>query len=416
MAARSMRADLNEQFSDDVEEAFVYYSRRFSRPQVEKLAKLESVDLEKESIEDDCKKLYEEGVLQEFHEYNAELDGIGPSTIVEGIRAIDRDKMKILSDTEMHDKTALLLRFYEWDWKDKLELIQALKTFKNKRTYQREEIDGDKKYDDLTDNEVEQLERILKENISEANERRKYKARLNSVNLLGENEVIAKLDIEYKSGNFRQFKFRQNENLDYKDDGGRDVEPKQYWPIATRYIHVDYENDEYDHNIRRSEEDFVNPVLSALYDSVDYGDNVRFVDPVEHADKTPKEFVEDRVDKQKEVVEDSSLEDEEKDEYKEILDDFSTAEQTAIVLENVNVPGDPTRIEIQTNQPIQSFADGNNMKSQLDKFNKKSQRREYTLELGNREIQVSGTKMTIFGDVSKEEEEMITSILREDSS
>lgn len=323
--------------------------------------------------------------------------------------------MQVLSTDDMDSKSALLLYLYEWEWEDHLDLIQALKTFKNKRTYQREEISGEKKYDELGEDEVEQLRRTLQENIDEANIKRKYKAELKSVHLVGEIEVMVEIYVEYKSGHFRQFKFRENDNKDYDSEDGREVEPRKYWPITTRYIHVDYGNDEYDHDIQRSEEDFLNPVMTTLYSDVEYGDDVRFVDPIDYPEKSPAEFVEDKVEEQKEKIEDDdSLDDDEKEDYIDVLDDLSAAEQTALTLENVNVAGDPLLIEIETGEPIESFAEGNNLESQLSKFNEESQRREYTLTIGEQEIQVKGVKIEILGDVSKEEEEMITAVLREE--
>ncbi|MFC4540460.1 hypothetical protein ACFO5R_00765 [Halosolutus amylolyticus] len=222
--------------------------------------------------------------------------------------------------------------------------------------------------------------------------------------------------VEYKSGHFRQFKFREEDDKDYDSEDGCEVEPRKYWPITTRYIHVDYDNDEYDHDIQRSEEDFLNPVMTTLYDDVEYGDDVRFVDPVDYPEKSPAEFVEDRVEEQKEKIkDDDSLDDNEKEDYIDVLDDLTAAEQTALTLENVNVAGDPIRIEIETGEPIESFAEGNNLESQLSKFNEESQRREYTLTIGDQEIQVKGVKIEILGDVTKEEEEMITEVLREET-
>lgn len=120
------------------------------------------------------------------------------------------------------------------------------------------------------------------------------------------------------------------------------------------------------------------------------------------------------MEEQKEKIEDDdSLDDDEKEDYIDVLDNLSAAEQTALTLENVNVAGDPIRIEIETGEPIESFAEGNNLESQLSKFNEESQRREYTLTIGDQEIQVKGVKIEILGDVSKEEEKMITEVLRE---
>lgn len=409
-----MQDSLQDQF-DDKEDIIDYYENWFSRAGVEKLAELNSVELDTDTIRDDIETLHDEDTLEGFHRYVAALDGIGPNTIIQGIKTINRDKMQVLSTDDMESKSALLLYLYEWGWEDHLDLIQALKTFKNKRTYQREEISGEEKYDELGEDEVEQLRRTLQENINEANNKRKYKAELKSVYLIGENEVMAEIYVEYKSGHFRQFKFRENDNKDYDSEDGREVEPRKYWPITTRYIHVDYENDEYDHDIQRSEEDFLNPVMTTLYSDVEYGDDVRFVDPIDYPEKSPAEFVEDKVEEQKKKIEDDdSLDDDEKEDYIDVLDNLSAAEQTALTLENVNVAGDPLLIEIETGEPIESFAEGNNLESQLSKFNEESQRREYTLTIGEQEIQVKGVKIEILGDVSKEEEEMITAVLREE--
>lgn len=409
-----MQDSLQDQF-DDKEDIIDYYENWFSRAGVEKLAELNSVELDTDTIRDDIETLHDEDALEGFHRYVAALDGIGPNTIIQGIKTINRDKMQVLSTDDMESKSALLLYLYEWGWEDHLDLIQALKTFKNKRTYQREEISGEEKYDELGEDEVEQLRRTLQENINEANNKRKYKPELKSVYLIGENEVMAEIYVEYKSGHFRQFKFRENDNKDYDSEDGREVEPRKYWPITTRYIHVDYENDEYDHDIQRSEEDFLNPVMTTLYSDVEYGDDVRFVDPIDYPEKSPAEFVEDKVEEQKKKIEDDdSLDDDEKEDYIDVLDNLSAAEQTALTLENVNVAGDPLLIEIETGEPIESFAEGNNLESQLSKFNEESQRREYTLTIGEQEIQVKGVKIEILGDVSKEEEEMITAVLREE--
>lgn len=413
MAARSMQDSLQDQF-DTEEDTLDYYDNWFSRSGVEKLAELNSIDLDKNTIRDDVETLYENDVLEDFHRYVAALDGIGPNTIIQGIKTINRDKMQVLSTDDMESKSALLLYLYEWEWEDHLDLIQALKTFKNKRTYQREEISGEKRFDELGEDEVEQLRRTLQENIDEANNKRKYKAELKSVHLIDENEVMAEIYVEYKSGHYRQFKFREEDNKDYDSEDGREVEPRKYWPITTRYIHVDYDNNEYDHDIQRSKEDFLKPVITTLYSDVEYGEDVKFIDPIDYPDKTPTEFVEDKVEEQKEKIEDdNSLDDDEKEDYIDILDNLSAAEQTALTLENVNVAGDPIRIEIETGEPIESFAEGNNLESQLSKFNEESQRREYTLTIGDQEIQVKGVKIEILGDVSKEEEEMITEVLRE---
>lgn len=413
MAARSMQDSLQDQF-DTEEDTLDYYDNWFSRSGVEKLAELNSIDLDKNTIRDDVEILYENDVLEDFHRYVAALDGIGPNTIIQGIKTINRDKMQVLSTDDMESKSALLLYLYEWEWEDHLDLIQALKTFKNKRTYQREEIFGEKRFDELGEDEVEQLRRTLQENIDEANNKRKYKAELKSVHLIDENEVVAEIYVEYKSGHYRQFKFREEDNKDYDSEDGREVEPQKYWPITTRYIHVDYDNNEYDHDIQRSKEDFLKPVITTLYSDVEYGEDVKFIDLIDYPDKTPTEFVEDKVEEQKEKIEDDdSLDDDEKEDYIDVLDNLSAAEQTALTLENVNVAGDPIRIEIETGEPIESFAEGNNLESQLSKFNEESQRREYTLTIGDQEIQVKGVKIEILGDVSKEEEKMITEVLRE---
>lgn len=415
MATRSMDENLQDHFQGEKEEILDYYNRWFSRPEIERLAKINDIDLDEDTIRDDCETLYDEGVLDEFHRYVAALDGIGPSTIIDAIKQINRDRMEELSTEDMESKSALILYLYEWGWEENLDYIQTLKTYKNKRTYSREAISGERRYESINDDVLEQLRVNLREEIESANSRRKYKARLKSVHKVEDYEIMVEIYVEYKAGSFRQFKFREEENMDFNSERGREVEPREYWPITTRYIHVDYLEDEYDHDIGRSEEDFLEPVMNTLYDNVQYGEDIRFVDPVQYPEKTPSEFVEERVEDQKqEIEEDETLDDNQKEEYKEILENLSTAEQTALTLENVNVTGDLQRITIETGETIESFAEGNNLESQLEKFNEESQHREYTLRIGDREIQVKGVKIEILGDVSKEEEEMITAVLREE--
>ena len=84
-----MQADLQAEFNGNLEDILDYYETWFSRPQVEKLAEINDVDIDENSIRGDCETLYEEGSLEEFHEYVAALDGIGPSTIIEGIKLVN---------------------------------------------------------------------------------------------------------------------------------------------------------------------------------------------------------------------------------------------------------------------------------------------------------------------------------------
>ena len=52
----------------------------------------------------------------------------------------------------------------------------------------------------------------------------------------------------------------------------------------------------------------------------------------------------------------------------------------------------------------------------METFNEKSRTREYTLQLGDLEVDVSGTKITIAGDVTEDEERVLTALLREDGA
>ncbi|MFC4540463.1 hypothetical protein ACFO5R_00780 [Halosolutus amylolyticus] len=116
-----MQDDLQNEFEGNQEDILDYYENWFSRPGVEKLANLNSVDLDENTIRDDVETLYEEDVLEDFHRYVAALDGIGPNTIIEGIKTVNRDKIGVLSTDEMESKSALLLYLYEWEWEDHLD-------------------------------------------------------------------------------------------------------------------------------------------------------------------------------------------------------------------------------------------------------------------------------------------------------
>lgn len=411
-----MNPDIYQHFRDD-EEIVEYYSRNLSRPQVNRLAEIESVSVSGTNIPSDCEILLEDGGLETFHEYNAELFGIGSSTIIEGIRALEPELMTDISDREMDDKQSLILYLIDWDWHDKLEIIKALKTFKTKRTYKRKQITGERSFDELTDDLKEELRARYEEELPEINERRKHKVKFKGIDIIEDVDLMVRFDAEAKASSYRQFRFREQEGWKYELDGQMEAETIKYWPLTTEYLYIDYGRKEYDYDISRSEENLARIALETLFEDPEFGEDVEFADPTDFEESTPQDFVASRVEDQKEALEDTDLlDDGKKEQYADILDDLDSVEQTAIVLENVNVEGNPTRIEIETDDPISDFLGPHNLEEQLEEFNQKSQQREYTLRLGEREIHVSGSKISIMGNISKDEEQVITSLLRKDGA
>jgi hypothetical protein len=416
MSAGGMNPDIYQHFRDD-EEIVEYYSRNLSRPQVNRLAEIESTSVPGTNIPSDCEILLEDGALETFHEYTAELFGIGSSTIIEGIRALDTERMTDISDREMDEKQSLILYLIDWDWRDKLEIIKALKTFKTKRTYKRKQISGERSFEDLTDDVKEELRAQYEQELPEINERRKHKVKFKGVDIIEDTDLMIRFDAEAKASRYRQFQFREQEDWKYQADGEMETETIKYWPLTTEYLYIDYGRKEYDYDISRSEENLTRIAIETLFEDADFGEDVEFADPTDFEDSTPQDFVASRIEDQKEALEDTDLlDDGKKEQYANILDDLDSVEQTAIVLENVNVEGNPTRIEIETDDPISDFLGPHNLEERLEEFNQKSQQREYTLRLGDREIHVSGSKISIMGSISKDEEQVITSLLRKDGA
>lgn len=416
MSAGGMNANVYQHFRDE-EEIVEYYSRNLSRPQVNRLAELESVDIPQKNIPDDCEILLDEGALQTFHEYNAELFGIGSSTIIEGIRSLNKERVTEISDPDMDDKQSLILYLIDWDWEDKLEIIKSLKTFKTKRTYKRKQISGERSFDNLTEEVKEELRERYEEKIPEINKRRKHKIKFKGVEIIDETDLMIRFDAEAKSSRYRQFVFREQEDWKYEYNDEMETETIKYWPLSTEYLYLDYGRKEYDYDISRSEETLGEVAIETLFDDPDFGEDVEFAEPTEFSDSTPQDFVESRIEDQKETIEDTDLlDDGKREKYKDILDDLESVEQTAIVLENVNVEGNPNRIVIETDDSLSDFLKPHNLEDRVDEFNQKSQQREYTLRLGDREIHVSGSKISIRGSISKDEEEVITSLLRKDGA
>ncbi|WP_227353811.1 hypothetical protein [Haladaptatus salinisoli] len=416
MSAGGMNPDIYQHFRDD-EEIVEYYSRNLSRPQVNRLAEIESTSIPGTNIPSDCEILLEDGALETFHEYTAELFGIGSSTIIEGIRALDTERMTDISDREMDEKQSLILYLIDWDWRDKLEIIKALKTFKTKRTYKRKQISGERSFEDLTDDVKEELRAQYEQELPEINERRKHKVKFKGVDIIEDTDLMIRFDAEAKASRYRQFRFREQEDWKYEADGEMETEIIKYWPLTTEYLYIDYGRKEYDYDISRSEENLTRIAIETLFEDADFGEDVEFADPTDFEDSTPQDFVASRIEDQKEALEDTDLlNDGKKEQYANILDDLDSVEQTAIVLENVNVEGNPTRIEIETDDPISDFLGPHNLEERLEEFNQKSQQREYTLRLGDREIHVSGSKISIMGSISKDEEQVITSLLRKDGA
>lgn len=416
MSASGMNPDIYQHFHDD-EEIIEYYSRNLSRPQVNRLADIQSISVPERNIPSDCEILLEEGALETFHEYNAELFGIGSSTIIEGIRALDTERMTDIPNREMDEKQSLILYLIDWDWQDKLEIIKALKTFKTKRTYKRKQISGERSFRNLTDDVKEELREQYEQELPEINERRKHKVKFKGVDILDSRDLMVRFDAESKASRYRQFTFREQDDWKHNSNTSMETETIKYWPLTTEYLYIDYGRKEYDCDISRSEENLTKIAIETLFEEPEFGEDVEFADPTDFGESTPQDFVDSRIENQKEALEESELLDDEKKEiHMEILNDLDSVEQTAIVLENVNVEGNPTRIEIETDDPISDFLAPHNLEERLEEFNQKSQQREYTLRLGDREIHVSGSKISILGNVSKDEEEVITSLLRKDGA
>lgn len=416
MSSGGMNPDIYQHFRDD-EEIVEYYSRNLSRPQVNRLAEIESINVPGTNIPSDCETLLEDGALETFHEYNAELFGIGSSTIIEGIRALETERMTDISDREIDNKYSLILYLINWDWRDKLEVIKALKTFKTKRTYKRKQISGERSFEELTDDVKEELRARYEEELLEINERRMHKVKFKGVDIIEDGDLMIRFDAEAKVSHYRQFKFRGQEDWKYELNSQMETETIQYWPLTTEYLYIDYGRKEYDYDISRSEENLTRIAIETLFEDAEFGEDVEFADPTDFEESTPQDFVASRIEDQKEALEDTDLlDDGKKEQYTDILDDLDSIEQTAIVLENVNVEGNPTRIEIETDDSISDFLGPHNLEERLEEFNQKSQQREYTLRLGDREIHVSGSKISIRGNISKDEEQVITSLLRKDGA
>lgn len=417
MASAGMDPDIFTHFPDD-DEIVKYYSSHLNRNQIEDLADSSSISIPETNKEDDLHILLEDGVLEDLHLFNAELYGIGKDTIIEGVRSLDEDKLKPLSSKQLDDKYWLITKLYQWGWRDKLEIIKTLRSFKSKRKYKRKAIKGERTHSDLSEETVANVENSIRELIPELNETRRKKIDSKSTEVIDESDLIIRFLVESKASRYEQFKFRNSEQHNMSVDDGTEVENIRYWPLTSEYIYIDYSRKEYDTSVSTHEEELVSAVVNELFENPEWGDDIQFVDPTDFSDKTPNQFVQDRIEEQREVIEENNelVGDDRQEEYEEILDDLGTVEQTAIILENVNVEGDPLHIEFETGQSLSEFLEVHNLDDQIEEFNQKSQQREYTLRLGGREIHVGGTQLTIMGDVSKEEERLLTSLLRKEGA
>ncbi|WP_197409865.1 hypothetical protein, partial [Haloferax profundi] len=368
-------------------------------------------------IEDDCRQLLESGSLETFHWYKQQLERIGPGTIVEGIQKLDREKLGDLTDDEMGDKVSLILYFIEWEWEDEVELIRSLQDFKRKRTYERKRIDGERSFDGLGEEVIEAIEDAVWDVLPDVNDHQRHKVTLNRVDILDEQTLIVRFYAESRSSSYRQFTFRDDQT-DSEFTGPREAEVKShnYWPVVTEHIYLDYGRNEYYAEIKRSVEQLLSPVIEVLYEGdVEYGKRVRFADPLD-PDNTgsPEDFVSERADEYRERLEKQDVFDEEQTEqYKQILENIESVEQTRIRLEQVDVEGNLRTFVIETEEDVSEFLDAFSLGDRVEKFNQKSRTREYTLQLGDLEVDVSGTKISIAGDVTEDQERVLTALLRE---
>lgn len=414
MASAGKAPDIRDHFRDP-EAAVEHYSRKFSRAQVDRLSQIEDIPIQGRAIVDDCWRLYEEGGFDAFHRFSAKLHRIGADTIFEGIRKRDRERAKEVPERDRDDKTSLILFLIEWEWEKEVELISALRTFKNKRTYQRKVVDGERKFEELNENAIGAIKENVSSALPEINQSQKYKIALKDVDHLGEDTLVIRFASESRSSNYRQFKFRESESEEFSGGMNEEIESHSYWPIKTEHIYIDYLRNEYYQDVKRSSEQLLKPVLSALYTDFEYGTRVKFADPLDFSDQTPQDFVDNRIEKYRDELDAASdISDDQREEYENILEQLESAEQTALILENINAEGDPLRIEIGTEQDITEFIEAQGWGPQIEELNEKSQQREYTLKIGDRTVHVSGTKISIMGDISEEEEKVMTSLLRKD--
>jgi hypothetical protein len=419
MATSGASLDLHQDFEDD-DEIVTYYARKFSRPQINRYADLVGVDIREQRIEDDCRKLLETDNLEPFHWYISQLERIGPGTIVEGIQKLDREKLGDLTDDEMGDKISLILYFIEWEWEEEVELIRSLQDFKRKRTYERKRIDGERSFDGLDEDVVAAVEDAVWNVLPDVNDHQRHKVTLNRVDILDDQTLIVRFYAESRSSSFRQFKFRDDQTKsEFSDPREAEVESHDYWPVVTEHIYLDYARNEYYAEIKRSTEQLLSPIIEMLYeDGVEYGSRVRFADPLD-PDNTgsPEDFVSERADEYRERLDDQDVLDEDQTkEYKEILEEIESVEQTRIRLEQVDVEGNLRTFVIETEEDVSEFLDAFSLGDRVETFNEKSRTREYTLQLGDLEVDVSGTKITIAGDVTEDEERVLTALLREDGA
>jgi hypothetical protein len=419
MAISGASSNLYEEFQGD-DEIVEYYARKLSRPQINRYAELVGVEIDGQRVEDDCRKLLETDNLETIHWYISKLERIGPRTIIEGIRKLDREKLGDVTDDEMGSKISLILYFIDWGWDEEVELIQSLQDFKQKRTYQRKRIDGERSFDELNDEAVSAIEDALWTVLPEVNDHQRHKITLGRVDVLEDQTLIIRFNAESRSSSFQQFKFRDTETKsNFPDPREAKVESHDYWPVVTEHIYLDYARNEYYAEVERGTEQLLSPVIELLYEEdVEYGNRVRFADPLDpdNAD-SPEDFISERADEYREKLNDQDILDESQTEdYREVLEKIESVEQTRIRLEQVDVEGDLRTFVIETEEEISEFLEAFSLGDRVETFNEKSRTREYTLQLGDLEVDVSGTKITIPGNVTEDEERVLTSLLRENET
>lgn len=402
-----MDENIEEEFRDR-SELIDYYDNRFSRPQVNFLAELEEVTIDKNKIEDDVEKLYETESLDGFHTFWAGLSGIGASKILESIKELEAEKLEEIDLEQKEDKVWLVLYLYKWDWEDKIEVINALNSFGRKRTYNRKTVSGTRKYQNPEEHRDE-IEEEIKSGLEKANDRRKLQVQLKDIDFINMERIIIRLDVEKKAGSYRQFKFRPDSS---PPDGEFELTNTDYYPVKTRNLYLDYERDEFNHSFTKSGKELADYIIGAFYKEPEVSGDVEFADPTDKEDVSPNEFVDERIEKQKKKYEESNLEEDEKKRRIQVLENLEAAEQTAITLKNVNVDGNAELIEVEAEESIQDFVQKQGIEEEYEKWVEKSENREYELTLGDKTIEVSRNEVKINGNIADIEEKVITSLLR----
>lgn len=403
-----MKEELHEEFDNSKTDAVDYYEGKLRRDQVDFLATITNTETDGSTIREDVKTLYDKGELKDFHKFIAKLERIGSNTLLEGISLIEEERLKELNTDQKESTTWIKLHLLKWGWEDELDLFTTLKQFSGRSTYSRKKVDGEPAYQKPSKHEKE-IEKEIQKKIHQKNELRKYKANLRRIDFVGKDRIFVRFDVERRAGRYRQFNFREEDG----DEDGEDFDThsEEYHPIKTRYFFLDYEGHEYDYSMTRRPVDFEEAILEVFYQDYDENGDVEFVLPTDFPEMTPEKFIEQRVlNEVKEYTNDSNLSKSEKEARKNVLSNIETAEQTAITLQNV--PGEFDELTIKATKPLMELIRERNLEDEYEDWAEKSKNAQYDLDLKDKTVEVSRTQITIHGNTTQAEEDVITSILR----